>query len=356
MAEATELGDIELVMRAVNNSLLPGQGISDLAGARAAIDTGQRLVERYGLERFGAKLAAAEAYLAVLEGDADAAEAALSRPVQARAPLDVCFLKAVQAFVLAEPTEVDAASSLIVELRDELDPVESEGTQLDLALAEASLAAAKGDAELAERALDRASRSVGQVSVGSGAPWWDVAICALEAGVAPEVVARHRQAHHPPEVRRHRRAIAHLDGLLHLAAGDEAAARHQLGAAAEGERLDRPMAFTAQAGASLAELTAAGGDLDDARRLAGVAGDRLERWPGRRREAVRDLQLRLGSAERPPHELLTRREQEVCRLLAQGCSNREIADRLFISAKTVSVHVSNILAKLGLERRAQVAA
>jgi two-component system, NarL family, response regulator LiaR len=71
---------------------------------------------------------------------------------------------------------------------------------------------------------------------------------------------------------------------------------------------------------------------------------------------VRDLQLRLGSAERPPHELLTRREQEVCRLLAQGCSNREIADRLFISAKTVSVHVSNILAKLGLERRAQVAA
>jgi len=53
---------------------------------------------------------------------------------------------------------------------------------------------------------------------------------------------------------------------------------------------------------------------------------------------------------------LSRREAEVLELLGHGLSNREIADRLFISPKTVEHHVGNILAKLGLRSRAQVAA
>jgi len=54
-------------------------------------------------------------------------------------------------------------------------------------------------------------------------------------------------------------------------------------------------------------------------------------------------------------EALTPREQEVLELVAQGRSNSEIARRLFISAKTVSVHVSNILAKLGAAGRTEAA-
>ncbi len=50
-------------------------------------------------------------------------------------------------------------------------------------------------------------------------------------------------------------------------------------------------------------------------------------------------------------DLLTPREQEVLQLVAQGRSNREIGAQLFISGKTVSVHVSNILAKLGARGR-----
>jgi NarL family two-component system response regulator LiaR len=48
------------------------------------------------------------------------------------------------------------------------------------------------------------------------------------------------------------------------------------------------------------------------------------------------------------HEELTNREQEILLLIAQGMSNQEIADELFITLKTVKTHVSNILAKLRL--------
>ncbi len=53
---------------------------------------------------------------------------------------------------------------------------------------------------------------------------------------------------------------------------------------------------------------------------------------------------------------LTARETEVLTLVAAGRSNRQIAQALFISPKTASVHVSNILAKLGVHTRVEAAA
>ncbi|MGH3406522.1 MAG: response regulator transcription factor, partial [Streptosporangiaceae bacterium] len=53
---------------------------------------------------------------------------------------------------------------------------------------------------------------------------------------------------------------------------------------------------------------------------------------------------------------LTPRELEVLRLLAAGHSNREIGAALFIAPKTASVHVSNILGKLGASSRTEAAA
>jgi NarL family two-component system response regulator LiaR len=62
-------------------------------------------------------------------------------------------------------------------------------------------------------------------------------------------------------------------------------------------------------------------------------------------------------ASQPPalFEELTEREIEVLRLIAGGFNNREIAERLVISSKTVKTHVSNILSKLHLEDRTQAA-
>jgi len=56
-----------------------------------------------------------------------------------------------------------------------------------------------------------------------------------------------------------------------------------------------------------------------------------------------------------PPEGLTTRELEVIRLVARGRSNHEIAQELVISEKTVKTHVSNILGKLNLEDRTQLA-
>lgn len=53
------------------------------------------------------------------------------------------------------------------------------------------------------------------------------------------------------------------------------------------------------------------------------------------------------------HHQLTEREMEVLKLIAEGKTNQEIADELFIALKTVKVHVSNILSKLEVHDRTQ---
>ena len=65
--------------------------------------------------------------------------------------------------------------------------------------------------------------------------------------------------------------------------------------------------------------------------------------------------LRQPQRRETAHEELTEREMEVLRLIAQGKSNQEIADALFIGVKTVKFHVTNLLAKLGVEDRTQAA-
>jgi ATP/maltotriose-dependent transcriptional regulator MalT len=62
-----------------------------------------------------------------------------------------------------------------------------------------------------------------------------------------------------------------------------------------------------------------------------------------------------GPARRSVSDPLTAREREIASLIADGLSNREIAEKLVISELTVDVHVKHILGKLGFRSRAQVA-
>ena len=62
-------------------------------------------------------------------------------------------------------------------------------------------------------------------------------------------------------------------------------------------------------------------------------------------------------ASSEPDELksLTAQERRILELVAEGMTNRQIGDRLFLAEKTVKNYMSNVLAKLGLERRTQAA-
>jgi DNA-binding CsgD family transcriptional regulator len=109
-----------------------------------------------------------------------------------------------------------------------------------------------------------------------------------------------------------------------------------------------------------AVLSATGGSgAGDAAREARLVAERLRATPlleelgGGAPKPSRATSVRRGG---PGSTELTARELEILRLVAQGRSNGEIGKQLFISTKTVSVHVSNILAKLGAAGRTEAAA
>jgi ATP/maltotriose-dependent transcriptional regulator MalT len=104
--------------------------------------------------------------------------------------------------------------------------------------------------------------------------------------------------------------------------------------------------------------------LDEAARLAAQMGARPlldEAQALARRARLRVAELELSPADRASHPAiesygLTDRELEVLGLVAAGRSNPQIATELFISPKTASVHVSNIISKLGVSGRGEAAA
>jgi two-component system response regulator DevR len=65
--------------------------------------------------------------------------------------------------------------------------------------------------------------------------------------------------------------------------------------------------------------------------------------------------LRRGPAEETPTPKLTSQERRILELLAEGLTNRQIGERLFLAEKTVKNYVSNLLMKLGMHRRTEAA-
>jgi DNA-binding CsgD family transcriptional regulator/Tfp pilus assembly protein PilF len=242
----------------------------------------------------------AEQFLENLDGDPDAARplaaTALARgqPALARHILE-------RALEPLEPTSAAAAPLLALLVEVHL----AAGDTRDAALAAEQLAqcAARSHSEYLA-ATAALARGLVCVAARDGDP----------CGVLTEAVARFSRARTPMEAARSRLELATV------LAGD------------------RPEVAIAEARAAL---------------------DGFERLPAARQADAAAALLRSLGARTPSAkssgELLTRREADVLELLGRGFSNPQIADRLYISRKTVEHHVGNILAKLGLRNRAEAA-
>ena len=106
----------------------------------------------------------------------------------------------------------------------------------------------------------------------------------------------------------------------------------------------------------LAEALIAVGDRDGARkhvREASVSAERMGAVPLQRVIAATVNGARLAGSASIGGSVLTGREREVLALVAEGLTNSEIGKRLFISAKTASVHLSNVMAKLNASSRTE---
>ena len=127
----------------------------------------------------------------------------------------------------------------------------------------------------------------------------------------------------------------------------------------------RPL-LEAQAREHAAEALAAGGGAGEARLQLDAAQARYAQLDAAWDAARADARLRAYGVRRGAHgprrrpkagwDALTETERRVAALLAEGLSNPQIAARMFTSRRTVQFHVSNILAKLGLSSRVELAA
>jgi len=241
-----------------------------------------------------------------------------------------------------------------------------------LADLEVSLLAARGEVAEALAAAQRILRATDGRTFDRHRWLWPlldtctrVACQATAPGSADvlRLAARHAAAGHPlspvqdAHAAGYRAAAAQAAGQRNAADWDRVAAAWEL----LGEPYRRACALVNAAEAVLAgdgDRGAAGERLRQAMHLADALGavPLSERISALARRAHIDVAPG-GAEERVSPGLgLTQRELEVLRLVAAGRNNRDIAAELFISAKTASVHVSNILAKLGVHTRVEAAA
>ena len=146
-------------------------------------------------------------------------------------------------------------------------------------------------------------------------------------------------------------AVAHAEGLLQLADGQTGAARTLLEDARTAWNGTGRFWDTARIDIDLAHIAIRSRRPRDAADLATATRDRATAAGANALTALADAVA--APATSGP---LSAREREVADLIASGATNREIATKLVISPKTASTHVEHILAKLGVSRRAEVAA
>ncbi|MEJ3658055.1 AAA family ATPase [Actinomycetes bacterium KLBMP 9759] len=324
--------------------------------------SGLTVAEEAGLARvkgLGQALLLAEALIAL--GSWDEAVDVLDRVVELNPPLvPRTFLSVVRASVALAQGDIGAAAA-VVESANAVIKVDESGRHLLLLTSlEIDLLVALGKHR---QALDLARRALVVVAApASSRRVWAVLVAAARArpsgaDLAELCATAERLAAPGPVQAAHR--------LTWLAETNPTDPRAWRSAAAAWRRLGLPYpeAVTLLRGA---ESVRSAHTADDLRRVVRLATP-LRAEPlveaARKLAFVRRVELGVepttGDRARTLGQErmgLTRREIDVLRLLADGCTNRQIAEELFISVKTVNVHVTNIFGKLGVNGRVQAAA
>jgi DNA-binding CsgD family transcriptional regulator/tetratricopeptide (TPR) repeat protein len=386
-ARAADAGNLEIELRALQDLAWLEFGLGNLAAARLLFDEGVELTRRAGLgwSRFGITMRRGQILVCFDAGDWDQSERL------ARAVPDLVTTLAVASLAAAAlPVEVSRGRpSAARHLRDlrALSDLDFD-TAVEAAGWEAELATWQGDLDRANSAVQRGLATID----ATGEPFKgvdDTRTCWTGLAVQAERAERAR-AVGDAETLSDAIAVGHM--LLKRARSvEEEAQRTGLAhhvflagwlakAEAEWTRLQSrsdPKAWQAAIDAfsfghvyevarcrwRLAEALLGAGDRQGATMAARAAHEtamRLGAEPlrGALEALARRGRLDLGTGVPVERTLagLTPREVEVLRLLVQGRSNRQIAEQLFISGKTASVHVTNLLAKLGVHSRLEAAA
>ncbi|MEQ1788712.1 MAG: LuxR C-terminal-related transcriptional regulator, partial [Acidimicrobiales bacterium] len=304
----------------------------------------------------------ATASLAAADGDFDAAIAVLDeqRPVDPRSASagNRRWLAVLRAGLALEAGDLDAAAEHTAAAKPTTPRSRVGVLGLDV-----HLAARRRELDRARALLPDLVDAFAEEGFASPSQVHDLVVAGLTGGLRPEelrplvalvgVIPGHRLDGTHPLVRLIEAELAEADGHLDAAlAGYVAAAESSPDIAFS--VLPR-IRGTAHVGAARCHI--ARNALDDARAHANAAAPLLSRWRGWRVDELRAVQRRLGLGdERSGPAELTPREREVAALVAEGLTNAALAERLYISPRTAAVHVSNILNKLGMASRAEVAA
>ncbi len=357
--EATAQGQWVIVARGLNNLVRGDYFRPDADEARVLLTQMREATERAGFDLFAGSYWDGLADLAEWEGDLGAALTYIDEALRAQRNRvhndSSSWYRAHAAGLALEAGEVDRAEAIF----GELDWTAGSKAQWWCGLG-LHIAARRGDLDAARRYAEALCRAATERGGTEPQMVHDIVRAMLLGAVPHDEVASfldglHSGWGHPSRDDEPYRLLARAQ--LIEAGGDHEAALRGYEAAIAGAGTEvRPAALgTAHVGAgrTLAML----GRLDDAKQHAAAAAALLVRWGGTRVEELAALDRRLGGGDQVegPAEL-TPREREVVALLAEGLTNGELGTQLFISPKTASVHVSNILAKLQMTSRAEIAA
>ena len=279
------------------------------------------------------------------------------------------LLAAVDAYARSRPAFTSDALVWLAELRrrqgrsrEAAEWLDRAGDNLAAHLCRGRMALDHGDPLIAVELAERFLRQVPQHRQLERAPALELLVSALvarsdlaeAASVASELQALHALVRTPPLAA----AVAYARGLVEAGRGDHDSARRLFEDAADNYERAGAVFEALSTRTDLAGTLLALGRFAPAQQEAGRAADGLEAL-GAKREAMRArrvLDRCVARTRRRTPGGITPRERDVLRLLAEGLTNRQIAERLVVSEHTVHRHVTNVLRKLGLPSRAAAAA